>query len=151
MTTFAGPESDFDTQVCSTYKDMQDQLNCCKELGLPNDKCIRNLRNPELPTYTSGAQWYEGGTLHRATIEKWIASDYKDRLATSADFFVSISRKENPRLLDGVGSIFLEKIKVHATELEKCISEIGAEPKVSHGFLAAELGAMCYIRMYKSH
>lgn len=96
------------------------------------------------------AQWYQGGTLHRASIAEWMAASYENRLATAADFVVSISKKENPQILSGAGSVFLTKLKLHASELEKCISQVGAEPKASRGMSVAEVGSLCYITMYKS-
>lgn len=93
--------------------------------------------------------WYEGGNLHKSTIEQWVMADYSNRLATAADFFVSISKKENPEILDVPSSKFFSNLRHHATELEKCITSIGKDQKASRGLLSAEAASLCYLTMYK--
>lgn len=95
-------------------------------------------------------EWYKGGTLHGADIQTWLVSDYQNRLATAGDFFVSMSRKENPKLLDDVPkSNFTQVMKLYAIELDKCITKTG-DGKGLEDFKAVELAAICYMMMYKN-
>ncbi len=103
------------------------------------------------PTYSS--EWYEGGTLHKATVQEWQQATYKNRLATSADWFVSITKSNNPELqekLDALPTIqYLLTIKKFAIQLEKCVSDIVNDKKLARSDgLVAEYASMCYIAMY---
>ena len=61
--------------------------------------------------------WYAGGTLHRATMGEWTASTDDSRLATSADFIVT--------MVNDVPSS-MEPLKPKAVELDKCITKVGS-------------------------
>ena len=39
---------------------------------------------------TMGAEWYEGGTLHKSTVAEWRSASSQNRLATAADFTAAI-------------------------------------------------------------
>ena len=42
---------------------------------------------------SSSSKWYEGGTLHRATMREWSSASYENQLATAADMvMVSLKR-----------------------------------------------------------
>jgi len=41
--------------------------------------------------------WYEGGNLHQATLEEWRLASYENRLATCADFCVSLAAQQGVR------------------------------------------------------
>ena len=78
--------------------------------------------------FSSAGMWYEGGTLQNANVSIWKQSSYKNRLATSADWFVSITKKHNSSLqrkLDRLLNFqYLSSLKVFSTQLEKCASGI---------------------------
>lgn len=38
------------------------------------------------PTALAQSHWYDGGTLHRASMGQWMAASYANRLATASDF-----------------------------------------------------------------
>lgn len=46
---------------------------------------------------TEPEKWYEGGTLHNATMAEWKAGTEKDRLATCADFAARIKKANNQK------------------------------------------------------
>ena len=107
------------------------------------------------PTYS--AEWYQGGNLHRATVKTWKQSSYRNRLATAADWFVSITKSNNPRLkrkLDSLStSQYLSTLKKFAIQLEKCVSETVNLKSKGRGFAnpddkVAEIVSICYISMY---
>lgn len=78
-------------------------------------------------------EWYEGGTLHRATAGEWLSASYQNRLATAADFLAANKAATN-----------MDEIKVRAISLERCITEAINDPRL-HGQKVSEIGAACMI------
>ena len=107
------------------------------------------------PTYSAG--WYEGGNLHGATVKTWKQSSYRNRLATAADWFVSITKSHNPKLkrkLDRLPtSQYLSTLKKFSAQLEKCVSDTVNIESKGRGFAKpsskiAEFASICYVSMY---
>lgn len=69
---------------------------------------------PTSPKTTSKA-WYEGGTLHCATVEEWLRATDDNRLATAADWVARLSN---------VGLVWETETEARllASELENCVS-----------------------------
>lgn len=96
--------------------------------------------------------WYEGGTLQNATSAQWQAADFRNRLATSADFIVVLSYEKrgnvyvNKKTGAVVSSVDMHEIEAPATALETCISG-GAKGATSAGEVAdvRELAAICSV------
>ena len=104
-------------------------------------------------TSVYSGEWYEGGTLHKATVQEWQQATYENRLATSGDWFVSITKAHNPELkkkLDALPtSQYLSALKEFAIQLEKCVSDIVNDKKIAKSSeRVAEYASMCYITMY---
>lgn len=83
--------------------------------------------------------WYEGGTLHTATIQEWKHASYRNRLATCADFIVSTSEGKKLAMHEGV-----DAIKMMAIGLERCISE-ASEGSNEVNLKVNEVAAMCIV------
>jgi hypothetical protein len=107
------------------------------------------------PAYSS--EWYEGGNLHKATVKTWSQSSYSNRLATSADWFISITKSHNPNLknkLDNLStSEYLATLKQFSIQLEKCISDTVSIKSKDSNFAKsddqiAEIASLCYISLY---
>ncbi len=107
------------------------------------------------PIYSS--EWYEGGTLHPATVKTWRQSSYSNRLATAGDWFVSITKSHNlslKRKMDTLSATqYLSALKQFAIQLEKCVSDtasLNSKGSVSSkpNDKIAELASICYISMY---
>jgi len=103
------------------------------------------------------SEWYEGGTLHQSTVKIWRQSSYSNRLATAADWFVSITKSHNPSLkrkLDTLSATqYLSALKKFAVQLEKCVSDtasLNSKGRVvfNPNDKAAEIASVCYISMY---
>lgn len=96
------------------------------------------------------AEWYEGGNLHRATVKMWQDASYNNRLATSADWFVSITRSHNPALQQEMDNLsnnqYLSNLKKFSVQLEKCVSDIAVHYNNSEKI--AEIASICYISLY---
>ena len=112
-----------------------------------------------IPQPAFAGEWHEGGTLHTATVSRWNQSSYKNRLATSADWFVSITKKHNSSLQIKVnqlsGSQYLVTLKAFSAQLEKCVSDIayiksGKKQALESNDKIAEVASMCFLSMYGS-
>jgi len=110
-----------------------------------------------ISTVVYSSEWYEGGTLHQATVKIWRQSSYSNRLATAADWFVSITKSHNPSLkrkLDTLSATqYLSALKKFAVQLEKCVSDtasFNSEGRVvfNPNNKAAEIASVCYISIY---
>ena len=111
------------------------------------------------PAYSFAASppsWMQGGNLHAATVGDWRNAQYQNKLATSSDWFTSLTRSSNPQLqgrLDslGVGQWMLA-VKKYAEELEICVSKLAADARLfqSDGKVA-EIASLCYFDMYGSN
>ena len=80
------------------------------------------------------AEWYVGGTLHRADSSAWRAATYQNRLATSSDFVVAIKSARN-----------MTSLRKDSEKMEECVSESARDKSVN--IKASELGALCAILM----
>ncbi len=88
-------------------------------------------------------KWYQGGTLHRSNLGEWAQATFQNRLATSADFVVSMMKSEGKSPTD------LTDLRHWAEALQICISE-NAKAKELHGLSVAEISAACWILMTHS-
>jgi hypothetical protein len=57
-------------------------------------------------------EWYVGGSLHEASLQKWKSSTDENKLATCADFVANIKKYDD-----------LDEMKADATEVMECIDE----------------------------
>lgn len=106
-----------------------------------------------ISVHISAGEWYEGGDLHSKSINEWNNSTYQNRLATSGDWFVRITKKFNPSLKRKIDSLpdtrYLNTLRNFATELETCVSEITKDKRATNpNDRVAELASLCYITMY---
>lgn len=86
--------------------------------------------------------WYEGGTLHRATVSQWNNSTYANRLATASDW---AARRPNIKA-EVRRSGTMETLRPYAEDLVECVDEAAA----GQGYettSVAELAAGCMILM----
>lgn len=93
----------------------------------------------------SGPRWLSGGTLHQAAASEWIEAEPRDRLATAADFVVSLRDPDDAEL----AAMFADDgsaLRSDATELVACIDEAVAGPQELQPAVAA-VAAVCGILM----
>lgn len=85
------------------------------------------------------AEWYQGGTLHDATVGQWKVGSSRDRLATASDWTTGvIGQTEFERIgIDGV--------KALSEDLVACINESVEGLPQTNAMKAAEIGAACII------
>lgn len=86
--------------------------------------------------------WYEGGTLHSASLTQWRAATYRNKLATAADW--AFSRPKISKIVRDSGSI--ETGRTFAVELLNCVDETSTIQGYDN-MNAAEIAAMCMILM----
>jgi len=81
------------------------------------------------------AEWYEGGTLHKATAGTWQKASSRNQLATAGDFVAGAKAANN-----------MSQLKKRATAVQRCISSTTSEPQLSD-LKVSELSALCIIRL----
>ncbi|MFC1848925.1 hypothetical protein ACFL27_01840 [candidate division CSSED10-310 bacterium] len=80
-------------------------------------------------------EWYEGGTLHLASVQEWLAATYGNRVATAADFVKNSSdTKMNMALFTS-----------RAVSLERCITDAAEKTNPTHTIV--DLSSMCLIKL----
>ncbi|GJI97033.1 hypothetical protein RugamoR57_37510 [Duganella caerulea] len=72
-----------------------------------------------LATSTASAQWYVGGTLHRATLSEWTASTSSNQLATLADIVGKTLSLRDP-----------VAVRPMAEQVQACINVVAANKKM---------------------
>lgn len=65
------------------------------------------------------AAWFDGGTLHGATLKEWKAASSSNQLATAGDMVGKATKSAD-----------LNVIKERAIELKACISVVANNPKM---------------------
>lgn len=88
-------------------------------------------------------QWFEGGTLHKSILSTWKKADYPNRLATSADIVMTLSRIKFLKFTILPTS---SEMKKYAVPMEKCISEVAKDQKMSSQ-KTGEIASMCAITL----
>ena len=90
----------------------------------------------------AGGDWYEGGTLYRATVSEWNSATYSNKMATAADW--AISRPAIKAKVKRSGS--LKTLKPFAIALVECVNEAAAGESPGNNDVV-ELAAACMILM----
>ena len=88
-------------------------------------------------------EWYEGGTLHKATTVDWRNAEARDRLATSADF-AAVWMKKRGTILKSPEE--LEETKPWALALATCIDKVCSDETLPVQSVA-EIAAGCMVIM----
>lgn len=75
----------------------------------------------------SAEEWDKGGNLHNASVRRWVKASEANRLATSADWFLAMTKKSNPDLQKEMKAMdksdYAAVFQYYATRLERCVSE----------------------------
>lgn len=115
----------------------------------PNLNTVQN-DTPQQPQQTK--KWYEGGTLHQATIGEWHKASYENKLATSADFIAKMWKDKSfkPEIQSQISS--LDDVRILADEMVVFIDtattpEEGQNPQVFLNQKVSDLAAMGLILM----
>jgi hypothetical protein len=95
-----------------------------------------------LPLSVSADEWYEGGTLYKATVAEWNKAAYSNKLATASDWATT-----RPQIVSKVQrSGTMETLRPFAEELVKCIDEAASGKGYSNEEITS-LAAGCMILM----
>ena len=85
-------------------------------------KCMpQQTRAPEEAPPAVEKKWNEGGSLHKATAEQWLAATAENRLATASDFVAATKSRFNFKNMT--------ELQAYSIQMEACISKAApAEP-----------------------
>jgi len=106
-----------------------------------------------MPVPVSNAdEWYEGGSLHSTSVRRWIQASSANRLATSADWFLSMTEKSNKPLLKELKAMdktdYQEAFKYYANRLERCVSEKVEKKTARPEDRITDYAEKCYKTLY---
>ena len=90
----------------------------------------------------STSKWYEGGTLHRSTVQDWNKATYENKLATAAD--MALNSDKIASKVKSSGNI--DTLRPYAQQLVTCIDEASAGQGYQN-MKIAEIAASCMILM----
>nr|WP_313036663.1 hypothetical protein [Achromobacter ruhlandii] len=83
------------------------------------------------PLAQAAGQWYEGGTLHSATLKQWASATTQNKMATMADMVVAAKLAKRPM-----------EVVEQSVRAASCIDEVASE-KAARGQEVATVAAMC--------
>lgn len=108
---------------------------------IPNkkDSSTKRIKESVQPINSNEKKWYEGGTLHRATIAQWRVATDDNKLATCSDFIAKI------RLDKGIA--FNEsEILAESYALKKCIDAAQKDVDIAT-WKAVEIASVCLVEL----
>jgi len=92
--------------------------------------------------------WDKGGNLQNASVYRWLKASAANRLATSADWFLTMTRQSNKPLWEELKAMdktdYEEAFKYYATRLESCISEKVEKKSVRPENKVGDYADKCY-------
>ncbi|MDX9745611.1 MAG: hypothetical protein WCX84_05240 [Syntrophales bacterium] len=78
-------------------------------------------------THVFADNWNKGGNLHDASVYRWKKSSQANRVATSADWFLTMTRQANKSLWEELQAMnkedYEKAFRFYANRLERCVSE----------------------------
>lgn len=83
------------------------------------------------PLAQAAGKWYEGGTLHSATLKEWASATTQNKMATMADMVVAAKLAKRPM-----------EVVEQSIRAASCIDEVAKE-KAAAGQEVATVAAMC--------
>ena len=103
---------------------------------------VTTTPRPTTTTTSTAADWYEGGTLHKANAQQWRAGSARDRLATAADWATVSLGRDKVRAL---GSI--DRLRPYAEEIVWCADEAVADRRIVNVAMSG-IAATCWLLVY---
>ena len=90
-------------------------------------------------------EWYEGGTLHRATVEQYLKGESADVLATTADWVCStVSDSEIQKLT-------MDDVKAASGAVAMCIITATEGITDMYGQKAGDMAILCMTQLKKDY
>lgn len=92
--------------------------------------------HPNPKAATDSRKWYEGGTLHKATIREWKSASEENKLATCGDFMAKLNNK-----------VTMEVLLERAIALRACINEASSGIETVDNNKVSEIAALCTVTL----
>ena len=101
----------------------------------------------------SGTAFGAEKSLHNGTVADWKVSILDVRLATSADWFVAVTKSQNKKIQRELDLLPVERyivyIDIYSATLEGCITNILKDHRLySDSDSIAELASLCYVSTF---
>ncbi len=94
------------------------------------------------PLWATAGKWYQGGTLHRATVNEWNNASYSNKLSTASDW-ASTRPSIKAKVRD---SGDMDTLRPYANELVQCLDNAASRKGYGNTSIS-ELAASCMILM----
>lgn len=86
----------------------------------------------KVTTSSTSQEWYEGGTLHKATIARWKTSTERNKLATCGDFMAAYDK-----------SVSMNELLARAVALKSCIDVATDGLDYTNNLEVSTMAALC--------
>ena len=87
-------------------------VRCFGDITLKSSKTTLSAILVLYSSVSIAGEWYQGGTLHKATAKEWQSASIENRLATSADFIASTKAATS-----------MGQLKTRAVALQQCVTD----------------------------
>ena len=87
---------------------------------------------PKVTTSSTSQEWYEGGTLHKATIARWKTSTERNKLATCGDFMAVYDK-----------SVSMTELLARSVALKSCIDVATDGLDYTNSLEVSTMAALC--------
>ena len=125
--------------VTSDGKDTEYSMATSELFGGPSPRSTNttSTSNSTSKSYSNSSNWYEGGTLHKATVARWKVSTEQNKLATCGDFMAAYDKS--------VSSMAV--LKMRAEELKTCIDIATSGSDYTNNLDVTTMAALCIQEM----
>ena len=90
---------------------------------------------------TEDNSWLKNGTLHKATVAEWKKANDENKMATCADFVVSLKESDSKKFET------ISDIKVSALEMKNCLDEAVNGDSITDDMKINEIAVLCHINL----
>lgn len=89
--------------------------------------------------------WLKNGTLHKPTVAEWKQASDENKMATCADFVVSLKESDAEKFKT------INDIKVSALEMKNCLDEAVIGGSITDDMKINEIAVLCHINLKSFH
>lgn len=121
--------------VTSQGEDTEYSIATSELFGGPSPKPTNTRTTSK--SYSNSSNWYEGGTLHKATVALWKTSTEQNKLATCGDFMATYDKS--------ISSMAI--LKMRAEELKTCIDIATSGSDYTNNLEVSTMAVLCIQEM----
>jgi hypothetical protein len=120
-----GRDTDYTIQTSMLFSDGESQSSNVAPKSTSTSR-------PQVTKASTSQEWYEGGTLHKATIARWKTSTERNKLATCGDFMAAYDK-----------SVSMSELLAGAVALKSCIDVATDGLDYTNSLEVSTMAALC--------